>query len=189
MPTNSTVFNSRVTDENLEKKFRDTFTSQGGAELMSDLYAQGVIVPVVDFTDAATGSVLRSDLQTALDESVSRQRKASADAGTTTDIQTTAGFYRVDLYHTWKVSNASGQAVEIKLDDGTSTNVVAIYVCRDGVNGEVINQDSSLVVYIRPNSKLTCTIGAFYQSEVNIMFRQIADAYGNLTNPLGFVSQ
>ena len=67
MPTNQNAYNSRVTDESLEKKFRDTFKSQGGAELVDDLYASGVIVPVVDFTAAAQGSELRSDLQSAWD--------------------------------------------------------------------------------------------------------------------------
>ena len=61
------TYNARVTTEALEKKFRDTFPSQVGAELVDDLYASGVIVPTVDFTAAAQGSELRSDLQTAWD--------------------------------------------------------------------------------------------------------------------------
>ena len=74
MPTNQNAYNSRVTSEALEKKFRDSFTSQGGAELVDDLYASGVIVPVVDFTAAAEGSALRSDLQVAWDFSTGHNR-------------------------------------------------------------------------------------------------------------------
>ena len=39
MPTNENTYNSRVTSEALEKKYRDVFPSQGGAELVDDLYA------------------------------------------------------------------------------------------------------------------------------------------------------
>ena len=93
MPTQATTYNSRVTDEALEKKFRDTFKSQGGAELVDDLYASGVIMPIVDFTAAAQGSELRSDLQTSWDFSTGN----AVISATNNDIVTTPGFWKVDL--------------------------------------------------------------------------------------------
>ena len=67
MPTNANIFNSRVTSEALEAKFRQVFPSQGGAELPQDLFASGVIQPVVDFSSVAEGSILPQNLQTAWD--------------------------------------------------------------------------------------------------------------------------
>ena len=92
MPTQSTTYNSRVTDEALEKRFRDTFKAQGGAELVDDLYAQGVIVPVVDFTAAATGQQLAQNLQTAWDFSTGN---GSADNATTAFISN-SGFWLIN---------------------------------------------------------------------------------------------
>ena len=96
MPTQQTTYNSRVTSESLEKKFRDTFTAQGGAELVDDLYASGVVVPIVDFTAAAEGSALRSDLQTAWDFATNIVQITSTSD---TTIVTTPGFWKVDIIY------------------------------------------------------------------------------------------
>ena len=114
MPTNQNAYNSRVTDETLEKKFRDTFTSQGGAELVSDLYASGVIVPVVDFTSAAEGSALRQDLQSSWDFATGFNRIT----GTTTTVVNTPGFWKVDLNFALIVSAAVSRGASVQISDG-----------------------------------------------------------------------
>ena len=90
----SRVYNARVTTETLEKKFRDTFPSQAGAELVDDLYASGVIVPVVDFTAAAEGSELRADLQTSTDFATGHVELGSNASNT---FVSTPGFWNVDI--------------------------------------------------------------------------------------------
>ena len=77
MPTNANTFNSRVTSEALEAKYRQVFPSQGGAELPQDLFASGVIQPVVDFSSVAEGSVLAPNLQTAWDFSTGNSTVAT----------------------------------------------------------------------------------------------------------------
>ena len=84
------LYNARVTTEALEKKFRDTFPSQAGAELVDDLYASGVIQPIVDFTAAAQGSELPEYLQTALDFATRTEFRVGNG---TTDLTSTPGFY------------------------------------------------------------------------------------------------
>ena len=118
MPTQATTYNSRVTDEALEKKFRDTFKSQGGAELVDDLYASGVIMPVVDFTAAAQGSELRTDLQTAWDFSTTETTVTNA----TLTLTSTPGFYQVDLICTTNdAARATATTIaEIRIFDGAS---------------------------------------------------------------------
>jgi hypothetical protein len=123
MPTQQTTYNSRLTDEALEKKFRDTFKSQGGAELVDDLYASGVIVPIVDFTAAAQGSELRPDLQTAWDFATGHNTVSNAS----TNVITTPGFWKVDLNLVGFSVVSSAMAANVRIDDGVSSKVIWEY--------------------------------------------------------------
>lgn len=184
MPTNANAYNSRVTDESLEKRFRDTFRSQGGAELVNDLYAQGVIVPVVDFTAAATGDVLGENLQTAWDFSTGFNRITAS--GTTTLINN-AGFWQIEL-------NASAQSTgspvigTIQITDGLTSKKVWEWYVED--SGSAVNVpgafDQRFVVYLRSGDSLTATGDA--QMTMSIWYRQIATLNGDLVNPSGFTS-
>ena len=117
MPTNQNAYNSRVTDESLEKKFRDTFKSQGGAELVDDLYASGVIVPVVDFTAAAEGSALRQDLQSAWD--LSTGFSARDGVGTNVVINST-GFWLCNILFRSRDDNIANDLAFIYIQDGAT---------------------------------------------------------------------
>lgn len=178
MPTQQTTYNSRVTDEALEKKFRDTFKSQGGAELVDDLYAQGVIVPIVDFTAAAQGSELRSDLQTAWDYATD----LTTVVNTTTTAISTPGFWKCG----WSIENvgAAVGGINIRITDGVTPKTI---------NSLKVNANESLyfpdafVVFLRSGDALTVqtTNGNTF---IRFHYRQIADVSGTLINPLGFTS-
>ena len=183
MPTQSTTYNTRLTDETLEKRFRDTFRSQGGAELVDDLYASGVIVPVVDFTAAAEGSALRSDLQTAWDFSTGH----STIKNTNTTLVSTPGFWKVGLT---VVTNGSGtlRTASINLTDGLSTRPVWEINTVDPTGGPDWETFSAeFVVYLRSGDSLTGTTGDVF-TNLDVWYRQIADVSGNFTNPTGFTS-
>lgn len=188
MPTQATTYNSRVTDEALEKKFRDTFKSQGGAELVDDLYASGVIMPVVDFTAAAQGSELRSDLQTAWDFATS-QLTVTAN-GTPQTMTTTPGFYKVNLVaSTNDFARASVVTIaQIVLFDGASTKPIWRWstVGQAGTAPQALTS-AEFIVFVRSGDTLRAVKLA--SSEVlDVWYRQIADVSGNLVNPLGFTS-
>ena len=186
MPTQATTYNSRVTDEALEKKFRDTFKSQGGAELVDDLYASGVIMPIVDFTAAAQGSELRSDLQTSWDFSTGN----AVISATNNDIVTTPGFWKVDLIaSTNDAARASVTTIaRIRINDGTTLkNVWAWSTVGQAGTIPITITEASFVVFLRSGDRLNAL--ALSASEtLNVWYRQIADVNGNLTNPLGFTS-
>ena len=115
MPTNANVFNSRVTSEALEAKFRQVFPSQGGAELVQDLYASGVIQPVIDFSTVAEGSVLASNLQTAWDFSTG----AAQINNTTTNLITNTGFWLVDVTWTGDITQSTAtNLARVEIFDG-----------------------------------------------------------------------
>lgn len=182
MPTNANTFNSRVTSEALEKKFRDVFPAQGGAELVQDLYASGVVQPVIDFSSVAEGSVLPAFLQTAWDFSTG----SSYIANTTTALITNPGFWQVDLTLA-AVSTAGGaNKAELYLDTGITTKKVWLY--ESGVwtvDNSSLAFDDKFVVFLRSGDTLRGTTTAANVS-LNVWYRQVADVNGNLVNPLGF---
>ena len=175
MPTNANAYNSRLTDEALEKRFRDTFRSQGGAELVDDLYASGVIVPVVDFTQAAEGTILPSYLQTAWDSATTLVTRSGA--GSTTLINT-PGFWKIDLIWT---HSGSGNAA-ISFSDGISSK----NVWRGAPLAGSSSLEETFYWFLRSGDSLTltCTSG----NEINAWYRQVADVSGNLVDPSGFTS-
>ena len=178
MPTQQNTYNSRVTDEALEKKFRDTFKSQGGAELVDDLYAQGVIVPIVDFTAAAQGSELRSDLQTAWDYATA----VVTVNNTTTTVISTPGFWKCG----WSIENGSGAfgGINIRITDGVTPKAINSLLVRAT---ESFYFPNDFVVFLRSGDSLTVqTTNANTFCRFN--YRQVADVSGTLVNPLGFTS-
>ena len=184
MPTQSTTYNTRLTDEALEKRFRDTFRSQGGAELVDDLYASGVIVPVVDFTAAAEGSSLRSDLQSAWDFGTGHQ----VFAGAVQSLITTPGFWKVQCSSTIAPTGGSSRRTRLYINDGTSDKVIYTFeVSLASVGAPVLAENAELTVFLRSGDTLFgVTTNADTTMSVN--YRQIADVYGSLTQPTGYVS-
>lgn len=180
------TYNARVTTEALEKKFRDTFPSQAGAELVDDLYASGVITPIVDFTAAAQGSELRSDLQTAWDFATNEITLTNT---TNFTLINTPGFWQVDLICT--TNDAARAAVvtiaELTLFDGaTAKRIWQWSTVGQAGTVPIAVTEGKFIVYLRAGDTLFGTTPA--ASEVmNVWYRQIADVSGNLVNPLGFV--
>ena len=184
MPTNQNVYNSRVTDEALEKKFRDTFKSQGGAELVDDLYAQGVIVPIVDFTAAAQGSELRSDLQSAWDFATGNDLCTN----TTTTFVSTPGFYKVGM--TLTIQDPSSAVFgRVFIEDGAATEKVIwkYSVHASTATGAVAVSPNEFTVFLRSGDSLKAQTDSGLV-KIELWYRQIADVSGNLVNPLGFTS-
>ena len=187
MPTQSTTYNSRVTDESLEKRFRDTFKSQGGEELVDDLYAQGVIVPVVDFTAAATGQQLQQNLQTAWDFTTG---SANINASGTSNLISTAGFWRVDLTAaTFTTVNVTPTQALLQINDGsTNTAIWGISTVNSSVEGGTTIAEAAFVVFLRSGDTLQSNLGASNLFNIDIWYRQIATVNGDLINPSGFTS-
>jgi len=187
MPTQSTTYNTRLTDEALEKRFRDTFRSQGGAELVDDLYASGVIIPIVDFTQAAEGSQLPQLLQTAWDFTTG----ATQINNTTTDLISTSGFWQVDL--TFATADQTGGSVATMatltiFDGSTSKTVWGISnTLKAGTEGPGFAVENRFIVFLRPGD----TLRGFSRSTaetLDVWYRQIATVSGDLINPSGFTS-
>ena len=184
MPTNANTFNSRVTSEALEAKYRQVFPAQGGAELVQDLFASGVIQPVVDFSSVAEGNVLPTDLQTAWDFSTGAVQTSNA----TNTLISNTGFWQCDASWSGNPNNGGAAAVRARvfIDDGATTKTVwAVSATNVGATGSVNVLEQRFVVFLRAGD----TLKAFSDATNNVLdvwYRQIADVNGNLVNPLGF---
>ena len=184
MAVQSDTYNSRVTDESLEKKFRDTFKSQSGAALVNDLYASGTIVPIVDFTAAAQGSELRSDLQKAWDFATGNDLCTN----TTTTFVSTPGFYKVGL--TLTIQDPSSAVFgRVYIEDGAATEKVIwkYSVHASTATGAVAVAPPEFTVFLRSGDSLKAQTDSGLV-KIELWYRQIADVSGNLVNPLGFTS-
>lgn len=182
MPTNANTFNSRVTSEALEAKYRQVFPAQGGAELVQDLFASGVIQPVVDFSSVAEGSVLPTDLQQAWDFSTG---SAHIQNTTTTFISNT-GFWLVDVISTGVITGgAIGLRAQIRINDGATTKSVWEYNAASTTTSNDSVAEGKFVVFLRAGDSLEA-FSAAAGTSINVWYRQIADVNGNLVNPLGF---
>lgn len=184
MPTNANTFNSRVTSEALEAKFRQVFPAQGGAELVQDLFASGVIQPVVDFSTVAEGSVLAPDLQTAWDFSTG----FATVNDTSTTIVSNTGFWKVDLIGLTRAeTNTIKDMMSLSISNGlTSKKIWGISSNDLNTIADVETQtNGSFVVFLRAGDSLIARSGDD-SAVLSVWYRQIADVNGNLVNPLGF---
>jgi len=184
MPTQSTTYNSRVTDEALEKRFRDTFRSQGGAELVDDLYAQGVIVPVVDFTAAATGQQLAENLQTAWDFSTG----SDLVNNTTTTIISNAGFWQIDFTATGDLLTNPNRTWRIELTDGVTPKRIWGLTTATGTGTSYFTTvEGKFVVFVNSGQSVQ-VVSPAADINIDVWYRQIATVNGDLVNPAGFTS-
>ena len=181
MPTNANTFNSRVTSEALEAKFRQVFPAQGGAELVQDLFASGVIQPVVDFSTVAEGSVLPIPLQQAWDFSTGHNTIQNSSA----TIINNAGFWKIDLT-LGGLTSSGGQNAKIELTDGLTTKPIWEYNLNGGTSnyGNSVT-DNTFIVFVRSGDSITATSSS-NNTFLDVWYRQIADVNGTLVNPLGF---
>lgn len=186
MPTNANTYNSRVTDEALEKKFRDSFKSQSGAELVDDLFASGVIVPTIDFTSAVGGAgPIGQNLQTAWDFATGHTGPIALSTAT---LITNTGFWKVDLTITLAAGEGAGANAFIFIDDGATTKTIwRADTLSTGTAYSTSYGDDQFVVFLRSGDSLKATSSGS-RAELNVWYRQIADINGNLVDPLGFTS-
>lgn len=183
MPTNTNAYNSRVTDEALEKRFRDTFRAQGGAELVDDLYAQGVIVPIVDFTAAATGDVLAESLQQAWDFSTDQREVANG----TTSIISTTGFWRIQGVGYINPQGTVPNRTYLQISDGFTTKILWSFSEDGSTADNGISESYDFIVFVNTGQTVSIVSASSF-SKMTASYRQVASVNGDLTLPSGFTS-
>jgi len=172
-----------VTSEALQARIRALLPSQKG--FGEDLQASNVILPTIDLTPAAEGTIVPEYQQQAL----AYGSQTEFQIGTlNVDIITTTGFYRV--FGTGRLSMvASGNSTaQFILTD--SINPKVIYFLSQGNStsfNEVFVNNFDFIVFLAAGEKLqgNCANSGFLSGS----FRQVADVNGNAVNPSGFSPQ
>ena len=142
-------------------------------------------MPVVDFSAAAEGSVLPSNLQTARDFATGN---LSINSTTEQNIVGTPGFWLVDVNYVGFVTSTAGGQNYLTIRDASSNTIV--WLLNNNTTATGSNEsfsDDQFVVFLRAGDTLR---GRVYNAaaRLNVIYRQIADVSGNLVNPLGFTS-
>ena len=167
----------QVVSESLQATIRRLLPSQQG--FTEDLQATNVITPIIDLTPSAEGSLLGTNLQTALNFGGATAFDVS-NANTT--IANTPGFWRVTGL--FAMGNAALAAkISMTINDGTTDKILF------GIEYRSTNQyfDFDKVIFLDTGESLIVQAAAATQGTGSV--RQIADKFGELVNPVGFVSQ
>jgi len=167
---------STVTSEALQLKLRELLPSQQG--FGSDLSASDTIIPIIDLTEAAEGSTVGENLQTAI--AFGSQTAYTATTGGLT-IANTPGFYRV----TATMGAYSGTNTSLEMTDGSTTKIV--YKLEHVAGGTVLSYavPIDLVFFLTAGDSLIAKINSANAFQLGSI-RQIADVNGTLVQPVGF---
>ena len=162
----------------LEDKINQLLPSQGGQAAGVDLSASTTIVPIVNLTETAEGSLLRKDLQSAL--SLANTTEFDVTNTTTTIINTT-GYFRV-FGTASGISAASGKRLLFQITDGTTTKVLTTFTIAGTGTVYGVSNIYDFTVFLEAGDSLQASVtasNAFLRGST----RQIADLQGNLVNP------
>ncbi len=166
-----------ITSEALQATIRRLLPSQQG--FGEDLQASNVVQPIIDLTPTAEGSQLPVDLARAInyDGATTFETLNSSNV-----IANVPGFYRV--IGVAALGNANSNAGFFLTPDGvTFKNIWNLKITHAATTvGAAVPFD--FTVFLDTGQEL----GAFSGSEATVAgsVRQIADRYGNISNPSGF---
>ena len=160
-----------VKSENIENKINQLLPSQAGFGAGVDITASTTVIPIVDLTETAEGSLLRQDLQTAY----GINSTFDLVSGATTTIINTTGYYR--LVGNYRSVSTTTNVGIIRIEDGfTTTNILRFASSISGAT-----EDFDIVIFLKAGT--TCVVSTNANARINVVSRQIADVNGNLINP------
>ena len=167
-----------INSQELEDKIRQLLPSQGGAGAGFDLSASSQIVPIVNLTETAEGSSLRSDLQAAMSYDVT----STQIANTTTTVISNTGFFRI-MAQSGTINASGGGSQEIIITDGVTDKVLVDFQVFPEADGGT--QFVDFVVCVGTGQSVKCISGGSNQP-IRFVSRQIASINGELVNPTAF---
>lgn len=168
-----------IKSPDIEDKINQLLPSQGGFQAGVDFSASTTIIPIVDLTQTAEGSLLRQDLQRSA--SLTSSSTHSITNSSTTIINTT-GYYRVIGNFCGISVSGSNKSGNFDLTDGTTTKRLFNYriYANSNITNYIVPYD--FMVFLAAGDSLL----AIADADVALIgsSRQIADISGNLVNPL-----
>ena len=161
-----------IKSSNLESQVRKLLPSQGGLGAGFDLSASTQIIPIIDLTESAEGSNLRSDLQSAFSFDTCTAFGVNNSSST---IITTTGYFRIIC--TSRLAGAG--TAKISITDGATTKDLISYSGASGVN---VMETIDKIFFVGAGDSIIVESTAGTVT-LRGSSRQIADIDGNLVNP------
>ncbi len=167
-----------VNSPNIENKINQLLPSQGGFGAGVDFTASTMVIPIVDLTESAEGSILRQDLQSCLKFNSTAYNVSGA---TNTDIIITTGYFRFKGLMSLVQVGASAN-ININIFDGsTAKNLIngahGVEFTGVGVTS-AIEYDFIVKINAGERVRVTASTSAL---RVSGTATQIASIDGNLT--------
>lgn len=169
-----------VTSEALQATIRRLLPSQQG--FGEDLQAQNVIIPTIDLTATAEGSALPTDLARAL---ALDSNTGFAASGSTAVIANTSGFWQISATVVLRTNNSSLTTARLQLTDGSTTINVWEMIAVASADEQMISENLKFIVFLDTNDSVQA-VSSSADCRFSGSSRQVADRYGNITNPAGF---
>lgn len=168
-----------IKSDTLEDKIRKTLPSQGGLGQGFDLSASTTIVPIIDLTESAEGSVLREDLQTSFSLTSATNTRIS---NTNTVLINTTGYFRIFGTYCCLESSASASLDSLSITDGTTTKNVISFLRYGSSTVTKQIEIFDFNIFLKAGDSFQGATNSA-NSEFSVTTRQIADIDGNLVNP------
>ena len=172
-----------IVSEALQATVRRLLPSQTG--FGEDLQAQNVIVPIIDLTPTAEGSILPANLQTAINFGGATAFSVSDSSAS---VATTPGFWRITGGATCFPDGTTSNQTSLQITDGLTSKIVWAYEAPVGANGGLGGIAVDLTVFLNAGESLTIANNSL-RGRFKGSVRQVATVTGELVNPVGFVSQ
>lgn len=168
-----------INSANIETKINQLLPSQGGFGAGVDFSASTMIIPIIDLTETASGSLLREDLQTSFSHKVITE--FVVNNATRTVLINTTGYYRV-----FGVSNinadTSNADTYFELFDGTTYKTITQHIVLNTTNTADSCIPFDFTVFLSSGDSLVGSSGNA-QTYLFGNTRQIAAIDGTLVNP------
>ena len=170
----------QVVSEALQSTVRRLLPSQRG--FTEDLQASNVIIPIIDLTPTAEGSVLDTDLARAA--AFGSETAFSANNSTVT-VANTAGFYRIFAAISMRADTVSQAKASFSISDGLSTKQLFAYESAAQGGDHLAIDHVNFTVFLTSGDSVSASTSSTLMF-INGTVRQVADVSGNLVNPSGF---
>lgn len=171
----------RITSEALQATVRRLLPSQQG--FGEDLQASNVIQPIIDLTPTAEGSQLPADFARAIDFSSTAIDNSSGD---TTVLANAPGFYLLRGVSSLSTNSASDSRNILRLTEGVTLNDVWAHNLKSNFTGGLAHAVNCELTFFLDTSQTLSIITVGTDARFRGSIRQVADRYGNVTNPTGF---
>ena len=172
-----------IVSDALQSTIRRLLPSQRG--FGEDLQAQNVIVPIIDLTPTAEGSILGTNLQTAL--SFDSQSPFAAQNNSVV-VANTPGFYRIFGVCSGESDSTGADNGSFTMTDGLSVKTIWSTRFRNTTTDSTYAIAFDFVVFLATGDSITA-VSSDLTVHVDGSSRQIADVSGVNINPGGFTAE